>query len=122
VEIKQGPALESARADMAIIRWTTNNPGGTDDRFGVVYYGTDPKDLRQMAKSHIRLNRQHPETIFRVRVVGLKPRTTYYYKVSSTESNGTPDPVKSPVNEFTTPGPGQWIAGQPSEAAPRPKS
>ena len=68
VEITQGPALEVARDDLAIIMWTTNNPGGTDDHFAVVYYGTDPKDLSQMAKSHIRLNGGHPETVFRVRV------------------------------------------------------
>ena len=36
VEITQGPALEMARDDMAIIRWTTNNPGGTDVHFAVV--------------------------------------------------------------------------------------
>ena len=48
----------------------------------VVHYGTDPKDLSQTAKNHIRLNRGHPETIFRVRVHGLKPQTTYYYKVT----------------------------------------
>ncbi len=57
VEIIEGPALESARDDLAIVRWTSNNPGGTDDHFGVVHYGTDPKKLSQMAKSHIRLNR-----------------------------------------------------------------
>ena len=45
VKITQGPALEFARGDLAIIRWTTNNPGGSDDHFGVVYYGTAPKDL-----------------------------------------------------------------------------
>jgi hypothetical protein len=28
VEITHGPALELARDDLAIIRWTTNNPGG----------------------------------------------------------------------------------------------
>jgi hypothetical protein len=28
VEIRHGPALELARDDLAIIRWTTNNPGG----------------------------------------------------------------------------------------------
>jgi len=61
---------------MAIIRWTTNNPGGSDDHFGVVYYGTEPERLSQMAKSHIRLNRGHPETVFRVRVRGLQPQTT----------------------------------------------
>jgi hypothetical protein len=34
VEIKQGPALELVRGDLAIIRFTTNNPGGTDDHSG----------------------------------------------------------------------------------------
>jgi hypothetical protein len=28
VEITQGPVLEVARGDLAIVRWTTNNPGG----------------------------------------------------------------------------------------------
>ena len=105
VEITKGPALESARDDLAIIRWTSNNPGGTDDHFAVVYYGTDPKELSQMAKSHIRLNRAHPETIFRVRVGGLKAGTTYYYTVTSMGSDGTSDGVESAVNQFTTPGP-----------------
>src|SRR5579863_7790734 len=43
VEISQAPALELAHGDLAIIRWATNNPGGSDDHFGVVYYGTDLK-------------------------------------------------------------------------------
>src|ERR1700721_21596 len=68
VEIVQGPALEFARDDLAIIRWTTNNPGGSDDHFAVIHYGTDPMKLSQTAKSHIRLNRDHPQTIFRARV------------------------------------------------------
>jgi hypothetical protein len=45
VEITQGPMLESAHDNIAIIRWTTNNPGGDDDHFAVVHYGTDPKHL-----------------------------------------------------------------------------
>ena len=117
VEITHGPALELAHDDLAIVRWTTNNPGGSDDHFGVVYYGTDPTDLSQMAKSPIRLNRGHPETIFRVRVAGLKPQTTYYYKVTSTESNGQSDGVESPVNQFTTPGPGQRVVNYPPQPA-----
>ena len=116
VEITQGPALEGAREDFTIIRWTTNNPGGTEVHFGVVYYGTDPKDLSQMAKSPIRLNRAHPETIFRVRMAGLQPWTTYYYKVTSTESNGQSDGVESPINQFTTPGPGERIVAYPPQA------
>jgi Purple acid Phosphatase, N-terminal domain len=104
VLITEGPELESPIKDgLAIIRWTSNNPGGSDEHWGAVHYGTDPKDLSQMAKSHIRLNQNHPETIFRVRVDGLKPDTTYYYTVDSMEANGKGDGVKSPVKRFTTP-------------------
>jgi phosphodiesterase/alkaline phosphatase D-like protein len=120
VEITHGPALEGAREDFAIIRWTTNNPGGTEVHFGVIYYGTDPKDLSQMAKSPIQVNRGHPETTFRVRMPGLKPQTTYYYTVTSTESNGQSDGVESPVHQFTTPGPGERIMAYPPQPA-RPK-
>jgi hypothetical protein len=107
VGIVQGPALEFARDDLAIIRWTTNNPGGSDDHFAVIHYGTDPTKLSQTAKSHIRLNRGHPQTIFRVRVDGLQPQTTYYYTVTSMESDGVSDGEGSPVKEFTTPGPSE---------------
>jgi hypothetical protein len=103
VLITRGPELESAKDGLAIIRWTSNNPGGTDEHWAVVHYGTGPKDLSQMARSHIRLNRGHPETIFRVRVPNLKPGTTYYYTVDSTQANGRSDGVKSPVRQFTTP-------------------
>ena len=102
VHITQGPALELANSNSAIIRWTSNNPGGTDEHFGVVTYGMDPKNLNEVAKSHIRLNRNHPYTVFRVRVDGLQPRTTYYYTVDSMEGNGTRDGVKSPIRHFTT--------------------
>jgi Purple acid Phosphatase, N-terminal domain len=102
VKILEGPSLELARDNWAIVTWTSNNPGGSDEHFGVVQYGTTPSDLSQTAKSHIRLNQQHPETVFRVRILGLAPHTTYYYKVDSMEANGTRDGVKSPVKQFTT--------------------
>jgi phosphodiesterase/alkaline phosphatase D-like protein len=121
VEITQGPVLESARDELAIIRWTTNNPGGTDVHFAVVQYGTDPGDLSQTAKSQIRINRGHLETIFRVRMAGLKPQTTYYYKVTSTESTGKSDGVESPVRQFTTPGPGERIGAYPPQPVPQPE-
>src|SRR5437899_8165288 len=121
VEITEGPELELAMDRLTIIRWTTNNPGGADDHFAVVYYGTDPKDLSQTAKSPIRLNQGHPETIFRVRMSGLKPRTTYYYKVTSTESTGKSDGVESPVNQFTTPGPGERTVAYPPQPDPQPR-
>src|ERR1700757_3321586 len=113
VEITKGPALESAHDDLAIIRWTTTNPGGDDDHYAVAHYGTDPKELSQTAKNHIRLNRGHAETIFRVRIAGLKPQTTYYYKVSSMGSGGDSDKAESAVNHFTTPPPGQVTSAFP---------
>ena len=102
VQIKEGPSLEKAWNNWAIITWTSNNPGGTDEHAGVVRYGTDPKNLNRMAISPIRLNKNHPETVFRVRVTGLNPSTTYYYTVDSLEETGKSDGVKSPVGHFTT--------------------
>ena len=102
VHITKGPALESAHDDWAIVTWTSNNPGGSDEHFGVVHYGTDPKNLSQTAKSHIRLNPSHSYTVFRVRVDGLTPKTTYYYKVDSVNANGATDKVPSPLKTFMT--------------------
>jgi len=113
VEITKGPELESAVSYMAIVRWTTANPRGDDEHYGIVNYGTDPEDLSQTAKGHIRLNRTHPETIFRVRMVDLKPQTTYYYKVSSMGADGQGDGVESPVSKFITPAPGERITNYP---------
>jgi Purple acid Phosphatase, N-terminal domain len=102
VQITKGPELELFRNNEAIIRWTSNNPGGSDEHFGIVRYGTDPQHLNLIAKSHIRLNREHPYTIFRVRVENVKPGTTYYYSVSSMNADNTEDAVKSGVYHFTT--------------------
>ena len=102
VHIIVGPTLESATEKSAIIRWMSTTPVGPAEHFGVMHYGTDPKDLSQTAKSPIRLNMAHPNTIFRVRVDGLKPGTTYYYTVDSTGPDGASDGVKGTVNQFTT--------------------
>jgi hypothetical protein len=102
VRITQGPEIELSKNGLTIIRWTSNNPGGSPEHYGVVHYGTDPKDLSHVAQSHIRLNQSHRSTIFRVRMDDLKPRTTYYYRVGSMDANGTSDGVTSSVNTFTT--------------------
>ena len=102
VQIIQGPEIALA-SWFTVIRWTTNNPGGSPVHYGIVHYGTDPKDLSQTAKNPIRLNPNHSETVFRVLLNNLKPRTTYYYTVDSVEANGKSDGVTSPVQKFTTP-------------------
>src|SRR5713226_7994773 len=77
VRITQGPELELAKEHLTIIRWTTNNPGGSPVHYGVVHYGLDPKNLSETAKNPIRLNPGHDSTVFRVRLDDLKPGTTY---------------------------------------------
>jgi hypothetical protein len=114
VHITHGPELESADDNSAIIRWRSNNPGGSDE-----HYGTNPRELNQTAKSHIRLNRTHSYTIFRVRLDGLAPRTKYYYTVDSMEANGKGDGVKSVIKQFTTSGPDERVAADHPQSAPR---
>ena len=40
---------------------------------------------------------------------GLKPRTTYYFKVAARRSIDKSDGVRSTVKTFTTPAPGERI-------------
>ena len=103
VRIIEGPKIELARGSLTIISWTTDNPGGSPMHYGIVHYGTDPHNLIETAKSPIRLNPNHSSTVFRVRLDNLKPQTTYYYTIDSTQANGKSDGVKSSVNQFTTP-------------------
>ena len=102
VRITQGPELERNDSYLVIVRWTSNNPGGAPVHYGVVHYGTNPRQLRLTAKSPIRLNPGHDYTVFRVRMENLKPRTTYYYTVDSADEKGVSDGVKSPIRHFTT--------------------
>jgi hypothetical protein len=107
LRITQGPEIELAKEYLTIIRWTTNNPGGSPVHYGVVHYGLDRKNLSETAKNPIRLNPSHATTVFRVRLDDLKPGRTYYYTVGSMEANGMDDGTKSAVKQFTTPGESQ---------------
>ena len=113
VVITQGLKLQIANVYLVVIEWTTNNPGGDDEHFAIIHYGTNPNNLSQTVKSPLRLNRTHLDTIFRVRMLGLKPQTTYYYWVTSMGADGKSDGVKSAVNKFTTPRAGQRIVANP---------
>jgi phosphodiesterase/alkaline phosphatase D-like protein len=101
-KITAGPELEIVNNTLAIIRWTTTNPGGTDLHYGMVHYGTDAMNLSLVAKSPNRRSPSHPHMIFRVRVTGLNPQTTYYYTVESTGATGVNDGVSSPIRTFKT--------------------
>jgi hypothetical protein len=101
-QLTAGPELEVATDAFAIIRWTITNPGGTDLHYGIVHYGTDAKNLTQVAESPNRRSPSHPDMIFRVRIVGLNSNTTYYYRVESAGATDLSDGVSSPVRTFKT--------------------
>lgn len=102
VQITAGPEIETVHDTLAIIRWTTTNPGETALHYGIVHYGTDATNLSRIAASPNRRNPSHPDMIFRVRVAGLKPQTTYYYTVESTSATAVNDGVSSPIRTFRT--------------------
>lgn len=103
VRIVQRPRLELVRDGLTIIRWATNNPGGSPVHYGIVRYGTGSHELNQTATSPIRLNPDYAWTVFRVRLENLKPHTTYYYSVDSKGTSGSEDEVPSQIRHFTTP-------------------
>jgi hypothetical protein len=103
LRIIQGPTIELATEYLTIIRWATNNPGGSPVHYGIVHYGISPSRLVKTAQSPIRLNPDHSTTIFRVRLDDLKAQTTYYFKVDSKGANGEGDGVTSAIGHFRTP-------------------
>jgi Purple acid Phosphatase, N-terminal domain len=103
LRIIQGPRIELSGENLTIIRWTTNNPGGSPVHYGVVHYGTDPSRLTETAKSPVRLNPDHASTEFRVRLDNLKAQTTYYFRVESMQASGVGDRITSPLRHFSTP-------------------
>jgi len=96
------PMVESVADTFAFISWTTRNPRGTILHYAIVHYGKDPNHLDLTAVSPTRINPGHTDMVFRVRMNDLQPETTYYYKVSSTQANGTADPGTSAVQQFDT--------------------
>jgi phosphodiesterase/alkaline phosphatase D-like protein len=102
IRVTDGPAIERVDPRFAIVKWTSETPRGSPAHFGIVRYGTEPTNLNRTVKSPIRLNPGHSHTVFRVRLEGLNPRTTYYYAVDSMDANGKSDGVKRSVKHFTT--------------------
>ena len=114
MQVVEGPVLESATHNSAIIRWKTNT-GMSLIEHSVVHYGTDPKDLSKKAESLNRWNRNLPYMIHRVQVMKLTPRTTYYYTVESVRGDGTLLGGRSnTISQFTTDNTGRQQAGNAS--------
>jgi hypothetical protein len=101
-QIVTAAALESATHNTAIIRWTANTGRGTAKHYGVVRYGTDPGHLDHTATSPNRWNQSLPNMVYRVRIDGLTPGTTYYFVVDAAQADGIGMGLKSRVRRFTT--------------------
>ena len=101
-QVNVSPTVESVADTFAFISWTTHSPGGTILHYAIVHYGKDPNHLDLTAVSPTRINLGHNDMVFRVRMDNLQPETRYYYKVSSTQADGTSDPVTSSVQQFST--------------------
>ena len=111
-QVNVSPTVESAADTFAFIRWTTRNPGGNILHYAIVHYGTDPNHLDLTAMSPNRINPSQSDMVFRARMNDLQPDTTYYYKVSSTQADGTSDPVTSSMRQFKTRPVDQMSAGK----------
>jgi len=64
-------------------------------------------------RSRIEVASSHEPEPLRVRLQGLEPQTTYYYRVTSEDSTGQSDGVEGPVSHFITPPPGEVINNFP---------
>jgi hypothetical protein len=97
VKIVNGPRVEGTGSDWAEIAWATNSASGS-----VVRYGTDANNLGQTAQSPYADKEGAQYQIHRVKLTGLKPKTTYYYMVDSGHGEGTGTEAKSQVAQFQT--------------------
>ncbi len=89
--ITHGPVVESTTANSAVIAWTTNVSSGT-----VVQFGTDP--------DHLNSGSAMPWGGYthRVTLRNLQPDTTYYFRASSPDAQGSGGTLASPVGTLHT--------------------
>jgi purple acid phosphatase-like protein len=93
VKITHGPVIESTQPTTATIAWSTNVNAST-----ILKYGANPGDLDQTAEA------RWGGTTHRVYLRHLRPGTTYYYRIESTQAQGTGSQAVSGVQQFHTPG------------------
>ncbi len=75
IQITNGPAADNVHGDSAVIWWDTDAKCSS-----IVHYGTSASDLNQTAED-ARQHRHHS-----IKLSGLKPQTTYYFRVESARS------------------------------------
>lgn len=73
VSITQGPTIQYADDEFAVVTWTTDQPSGSR-----IEYGKDASTLKQVAEDGHALSLHH-----QVDLHNLQPNTTYYFRVDS---------------------------------------
>jgi hypothetical protein len=103
--------VESVKGNTATIAWSTNVNAST-----ILKYGADPNNLDRSAEA------PWGGVTHRVHLRNLKPGTTYYYRVESTQAQGTGTQAVSGVEQFRTEGgsAAAAAAAQPANAAVTP--
>ena len=110
--IVKGPVVEGVGDTTAVIAWTTNTGGSS-----IVHFGTNRSSLNETAESPYSDNDKSSAQNHRVHLKNLKPGTTYYFRVSSGQGEGTGTEAGSGEGSFTTKGKGASAhSGAPGEA------
>ena len=97
IRITNGPVIEEANSNAAVIAWSTDVPSNSQ-----VWYGTEKNNLTHSAEAPDSGSKTH-----RVRIVNLKPNSTYYFQVQSSQRLGNRGEAESAgVRSFKTTAPG----------------
>jgi hypothetical protein len=97
IRITNGPMLEEVTGNAVVIAWTTDVPSSSR-----VWYSTDRNNLTHVAESPENGSNTH-----RVRIDNLRPNTTYYFQVESSQARGNRDQGESAgILSFRTLSPG----------------
>ena len=78
IRITNGPMLEEVTGNAVVIAWSTDVPSSSR-----VWYATDKNNLTHVAESPENGSNTH-----RVRIDNLRPNTTYYFQVESSQARG----------------------------------
>ena len=96
--ITNGPVVNKTTDTVAEIAWSTDAPGSS-----IVKYGTSPNALNETAEAPWggtkEPNGDYNHTVW---VKNLKPGTTYYFVVATTQGAGTDTSTQSRAMEFHT--------------------
>lgn len=97
VKIVNGPNVEQATDNTAVIAWSTDSRSNS-----AIVYGTDKDNLSNVERGPWGGTANNGATTHRITLKNLSPNTTYYYQVQSGEAEGTATHVKSEVKSFRT--------------------